>query len=188
MNVYEMIPVLENDAFRLRSVEKQDAAALTAVYGDKNALPFFNSDNCHGDIFFYDTLEKMEKAIDFWEDSYRNGWFVRWAIEEKQFGRLIGTVECCKRGESTTDTYGGMGILRVDVASLWEKAEVLSGLVALLLPKMYDWFDCTALMTKAPVYAVERIRALQANGFVPGDGPVVGEHDEMFRDYWVRKA
>ena len=23
------------------------------VYGDKNALPFFNSDNCHGDNFYY---------------------------------------------------------------------------------------------------------------------------------------
>ena len=37
---------------------------ILKIYSDKNALPFFNSDNCHGDNFYYPTKEKMDSAID----------------------------------------------------------------------------------------------------------------------------
>ena len=56
-NVYEECPILENDRFLLRFVTKEDATDLLKVYSDKNALPFFNSDNCHGDNFYYSTKE-----------------------------------------------------------------------------------------------------------------------------------
>lgn len=66
MNVYESIPTMEKGEIRLRPVMAADEAALLRVYGDPLALPFFNSDNCHGDIFYYDTPEKMRRAMDFW--------------------------------------------------------------------------------------------------------------------------
>ena len=65
-NVYEECPVLENERWRLHLIEKSDAEDLLNVYSDKNALPFFNSDNCDGDNFYYPTKEQMDKAIDFW--------------------------------------------------------------------------------------------------------------------------
>ena len=43
--IYEEIPVLENDDYLLRFVTADDANDLLKVYSDKNALPFFNSDN-----------------------------------------------------------------------------------------------------------------------------------------------
>ena len=52
MNVYESIPTMEKGEIRLRPVTAEDEAALLRVYGDPLALPFFNSDNCHGDIFY----------------------------------------------------------------------------------------------------------------------------------------
>lgn len=59
MNIYEECPVLENDLFLLRMVEENDVKDLLKVYSDINAVPLFNSDNCHGDNFYYETIERM---------------------------------------------------------------------------------------------------------------------------------
>ena len=75
--IYEEVPVFENNDYLLRFVKTEDAKDLLKVYSDKNALPFFNSDNCHGDNFYYNTREKMDKAIDFWLYSYKERFFVR---------------------------------------------------------------------------------------------------------------
>lgn len=72
VNIYEKCPVLENENFLLRIITKKDCDNLLKVYSDKNALPFFNSDNCNGDNFYYSTKEQMMEAIDFWILSYEN--------------------------------------------------------------------------------------------------------------------
>ena len=59
MNIYEECPVLENDLFLLRMVEENDVKDLLKVYSDIKAVPLFNSDNCHGDNFYYETIERM---------------------------------------------------------------------------------------------------------------------------------
>ena len=79
-NVYESCPVFENERYLMRCVKAEDAHDLLEVYGDKQALPFFNSDNCDGDNFYYPTKERMERAIHFWMQSYAAKWFVRWTI------------------------------------------------------------------------------------------------------------
>lgn len=185
MNVYESIPTMEKGEIRLRPVTAEDEAALLRVYGDPLALPFFNSDNCHGDIFYYDTPEKMRRAMDFWRTSWEQGWFVRWAIALRS--EVIGTVELCRRGESPDDPYSGMGILRVDVGSAWEKSDVLAAVMDALLPDAYALLNCRALMTKAAPYAVARVATLTECGFMRSDKPVMGHHGERFEYYWVRE-
>lgn len=66
MNIYETCPVLENDRFILRLIEAGDAEDLTHVYCDKSALPFFNSDNCHGSNFYCRNLEDVQNTIKYW--------------------------------------------------------------------------------------------------------------------------
>lgn len=185
MNVYESIPTMEKGEIRLRPVTAEDEAALLRVYGDPLALPFFNSDNCHGDIFYYDTPEKMRRAMDFWRTSWEQGWFVRWAIALRS--EVIGTVELCRREESPDDPYSGMGILRVDVGSAWEKSDVLAAVMDALLPDAYALLNCRALMTKAAPYAVARVATLTECGFMRSDKPVMGHHGERFEYYWVRE-
>lgn len=185
MNVYESIPTMEKGEIRLRPVTAEDEAALLRVYGDPLALPFFNSDNCHGDIFYYDTPEKMRRAMDFWRTSWEQGWFVRWAIALRS--EVIGTVELCRREESPDDPYSGMGILRVDVGSAWEKSDVLAAVMDALLPDAYALLNCRTLMTKAAPYAVARVATLTECGFVRSDKPVMGHHGERFEYYWVRE-
>ena len=75
-DVYVECPVLGNEAFLLQRTVMADAQELLEVYSDEKAVPFFNSDNCNGDNFFYRTLEQMQAEINFWEASYRSscGW------------------------------------------------------------------------------------------------------------------
>ena len=63
-DVYQDFPVFEDNNYMLRALVKEDAADLLKVYSDKAAVPFFNSDNCNGDHFFYDIMERVEQALD----------------------------------------------------------------------------------------------------------------------------
>ena len=116
MNIYETCPTLESEKFIIRLFKDDDCDDLLKVYSDKNALPFFNSDNCDGDNFYYSTKERMTDAIGFWHMSYENGWFVRLSIVDKETTSVIGTVELCLR--VSDDEFNNMGILRVDVRSV----------------------------------------------------------------------
>ena len=102
-DVYENCPAFENDKFLLRFSQLDDAEDLVSVYSDKNALPFFNSDNCHGDNFYYPNEDRMRQAIKFWLSSYSSKWFVRWTIIDKEKHEAIGTIEVFHR--SANDNF-----------------------------------------------------------------------------------
>ncbi|MDE6584685.1 MAG: hypothetical protein K2K15_04710, partial [Anaeroplasmataceae bacterium] len=63
MNIYENCPSLENADFLIRFIEGADAEDLLHVYSDKLALPFFNSDNCHGSNFYITNMTDMRNTI-----------------------------------------------------------------------------------------------------------------------------
>lgn len=181
-DVYQEVPQFENNAFLLRAVMPEDAEALLAVYSDKYALPFFNSDNCHGDNFYYPNWERMAQAIDFWICSYENGWFVRWSVVDKTIGKAVGTVELFTR--ASDDGLSG-AVLRLDLRSDYENRGIIENLLTLLLPRVPEYFT-SPVITKAPIYAVERIAALQALGFAPSSHLLVGEDGYAYNDYWEK--
>lgn len=84
ISIYEKCPVLESEHFLLRLTSDEDCDDLLAVYSDRFALPFFNSDNCNGDNFYYATHRQMQDAIVFWKQSYRSGCFARLSILNKR--------------------------------------------------------------------------------------------------------
>lgn len=86
-DVYKNCPQFENKRYLLRLVCKEDRLDLLKVYSDKAAVPFFNSDNCGGDDFYYKNEARMEKAIDYWLFEYARKGFVRWSILEQKSGR-----------------------------------------------------------------------------------------------------
>ena len=157
--VYEEVPVFENNEYLLRFVTLDDAKDLLKVYSDKNALPFFNSDNCHGDNFYYSTIERMNEAINFWLDSYKLKYFVRWSIVEKKSNTVIGTIELFHRiGD---DSFNHKGVLRLDLKSKFETAEVIQSIAGLIVPPAYELFDTDKIITKIPLYAIERQAAFE---------------------------
>lgn len=185
MNIYKICPVLENERFLLRLVENEDCGDLLRVYSDKNALPFFNSDNCHGDNFYYATRERMEEALAFWDLSYRNGWFARLSIVDKTISSVIGTIELCLR--VSEDSFDHVGILRIDVKSSYEKEEILYDIATLITPHVSEMLGCGEVITKGPIYAVERTRALERAGFSKSTQLLVGEDGYTYDGYWTMK-
>lgn len=183
MSIYEECPNLESGNFLLRLVENDDCGELLKVYSDKNALPFFNSDNCDGDNFYYATKERMAEAMEFWDLSYKNGWFARLSIVDKAASMVIGTVELCLR--VSEDEFNNMGILRVDVRSDYEKEDMLKDIFALITPHLPDMLGCSGILTKVPIYAVERIKAVRDVGFAKSEHFLIGKQGYAYDGYWV---
>jgi len=185
MNIYETCPVLENERFVIRLFQNEDCDDLLKVYSDKNALPFFNSDNCDGDNFYYATKERMEEAIGFWNMAYENGWFVRLSIVDKTVPVVVGTAEVCLR--VSEDEFNHMGILRVDVRSDYEQEKVLYDIFSLIAPELEEMLGCKGVLTKAPIYAVERIKAIQRAGFTKSEHFLIGKNGYAYDGYWTMK-
>lgn len=97
MNPYEKCPVYENETYLLKLVDIADAPDLLLVYSDEKSVPFFNSDNCGGDDFYYTSLERMRSAIEYWLWEYERKGFVRWSIYDKNMRHAIGTIELFNR-------------------------------------------------------------------------------------------
>lgn len=186
MSIYKTNPILQNGKFLLRLTENKDCDDLLKVYSDKNALPFFNSDNCDGDNFYYATKERMSQAMDFWDLSYKNGWFARLSIVDKAVSSVIGTVELCLR--VSEDEFNNMGILRVDVRSDCEKENELYNVFSLVLPEIENLLGCKGVLTKAPIYAVERIKAIQKAGFTKSEHFLIGKTGCAYDGYWTVKS
>lgn len=184
MNIYETCPILENENYILRLIEDQDALDLFDVYHDKLALPFFNSDNCHGSNFYCASLEDMKNTIHYWLIEYHDTHgFVRLSIFDKKIHKVIGTIEIFKR--VADDYFTQCGLLRIDLGSHFEKKEVIQSILDLIVSSFFDYLDCKKIATKAPVYAIERIEALQDKGFKKSTEILYGHHQEEYYDYWV---
>lgn len=185
MDIYESCPVLESERFLIRLFRDEDCDDLLKVYSDKNALPFFNSDNCDGDNFYYATKERMAEAVAFWHMAYENGWFVRLSVVDKTVENVIGTVELCLR--ASEDAFNNMGVLRVDVRSDYETEDALSDIFSLIAPEVEELLGCKGVLTKAPVYAVDRLKAIQKAGFTKSEHLLIGKNGYAYDGYWTRK-
>ena len=183
MNIYKTCPTLESERFTVRPFRDDDLDDLLKVYSDKNALPFFNSDNCDGDNFYYATAERMAEAMRFWHMSYDNGWFARLSIVDKAIPAVIGTVELCFR--TSDDEFNGMGVLRVDVRSDYEREDALYEIFALVTPRINALLGCEGALTKAPIYAVERIKAISRVGFTKSPRLLIGKTGYAYDGYWT---
>lgn len=186
MDIYKECPTLENDAYIVRLIEQGDAKDLMDVYGDKFALPFFNSDNCNGSNFYCTRLEDVENTIKYWLIEYReNRSFVRFSVVNKKEGKAIGTIEMFRR--ESKDCYDGCGLLRLDLRSRSEESGVIYGILSLVTEPFYGWFGCDRIVTKAAVYAVERIDALKKAVFVKSAEPLINAAQNIsYYDYWVK--
>lgn len=185
-DIYKECPVLENERFLLRLVAESDAKDLLKVYGDKNALPFFNSDNCGGDNFYYPTEERMLSAIRFWLREYSDRMYIRFAIVEKPSDTVIGTIELFNR--KAEDYFNNCGLLRLDLRPDYENAGDIGAVLSLILEPAYELFDCSMIATKAPIYAVDRIHALKEKGFALSEEYLISGHTGKAYDwYWVKE-
>lgn len=157
INPYAECPVFETGHFQLRLIRQEDASDLLTCYGDPLARPFFNADNCW-DAFEYGTIAEMEDSVGKWVHAYTQGWFIRWSIIDRQTDRAVGTVEMFS---------GDIGVLRVDVASAYEKQPLLQELFTLAVEQFPLLFNTKQMLTKVVPQATERLQAVENAGFSP---------------------
>lgn len=183
MNPYAACPVFENNNYLLRLVETSDVPELLRVYADERAVPLFNSDNCHGDDFHYTTLKRMQEAMDFWLEAYRNNWFVRWAIIDQKKSETVGTIELFNR--QAKDYFNNCGLLRLDLRSDYETAQAIYEILSLIIPQTYEMFDCRMIAAKVPPFAAERKAAVEKLGFAASSEDLIGDDGTHYADYYV---
>lgn len=181
---YEKCPVYENENYLLRLVEESDAQDLLLVYSDEKAVPLFNSDNCNGDDFHYTSLERMQSAVEFWQQAHQNKWFVRWTIIDKNSRQAVGTIELFNR--SADDYFNDCGLLRLDLRSDHERTDHIVDILSLIVPPTFELFECRMIATKVPLFAAERKAAVEKLGFTLSEEAMIGSNDGVrYTDYYV---
>lgn len=180
MNIYEECITYENDLIKLRKTSKEDSEELLKCYSDENAVLLFNSDNCHGDNFYYTTIERMIQAIDFWEYSYENKYFVRWTVILNDTNEKIGTIEMFHR--IAEDEFNHYGVLRIDLQSKYETQSIIEAILDISNEFFYEAFDVKMILTKGVLIAKERIKALNNKGYKP-----INRKFMIYDDYYCRE-
>ncbi|MBR4049934.1 MAG: GNAT family N-acetyltransferase [Clostridia bacterium] len=182
-DVYKRCPSFENERFLLRFAELSDCDDLLKVYSDKKAVPFFNSDNCGGDDFYYTTTQRMTEAIKYWLWEYGRKGFVRWAIVDKSSDKVIGTIELFRR--TADDFFTDCGLLRLDLRSDYEKSDIIENILSLITPPTFTLFNCDKIATKSVEVAEERRKALVNCGFSLSFEKLIGHDGTLYSDYYV---
>ena len=169
------------------TVSENDVNDSLKVYGDKKALPYFNSDNCHGDNFYYPTGKKMLEAIRFWLREYSERKYVRFTIFDKAENVAVGTIEIFNR--KSEDYFNDCGLLRLDLHPDYENNRGgIADVLRLITEPIYNLFHCEMIATKVPAYAVERIAALKKLGFASSNECLIGEDGKAYDGYWVKAS
>ncbi len=178
-DIYEECPIYKNKLITLRQTTIEDAQELLMCYSDEKAVPFFNSDNCHGDDFHYTTIERMKQAIDFWDFSYKNKYFVRWTVILNNTNEKVGSIEMFHR--IADDEFNHYGILRVDLQSDYETQPVIDDISEIVNENFYKAFDVKAILTKAIPEAAERITSIVQKGYQP-----INRRLMTYDDYFIK--
>lgn len=179
-DIYEQCPIYKSDIITLRQTTSDDAKELFKCYSDEKAVPFFNSDNCNGDDFHYISIEKMKQAIDFWDYSYKNKYFVRWTVILNDTKEKIGTVEMFHRIED--DEFNNYGVLRIDLQSNYEKQRYIDAILEIANGNFFKAFNVEFILTKAIPDATERIVSLARKGYLPLNKKFV-----IYDHYFIRE-
>lgn len=180
MDAFIVCPTYETEHFKIRKLEREDAEELFSCYSDSEAARFFNGDCC-GDDFYYTDKEKFGVCVEYWLSRYTEHDFVRWSIQDKEKRCLIGTMEVCPSLKYTADGRM-MGILRIDLKSEYERQEILTELMDVLIEHSYDDFHVASIIMKIQKEAGERQKLIKKYQFVAAKE----ECNISLEDYYIR--
>lgn len=166
---YIRCPVIETAHFTLRLVRLEDAEPLLRCYGDPEAQALFNADNCTSD-FRFQTVTEMREYIEIWLGEYQRRAYIRLAVVDKAQGVPVGTFEMFGSKNKS-------GVLRLDLAAVYEKRKYLRELLGQCVRDFYLLFQVRQMRTKVPVLAKERAAVCKALGFQP----------QRDTNYWSRE-
>ncbi|MDE6318410.1 MAG: N-acetyltransferase, partial [Lachnospiraceae bacterium] len=63
----------------------------------------------------------------------------------------------------------------------------LYDIASLITPHLSEMLGCDGVITKVPIYAVERMKAIQKAGFSKSDQLLIGKTGYAYDGYWIMK-
>lgn len=81
---FDAFPEIETERLILREIMPEDAPAIFAIFGDDAVTRYY-------DLETYTNQTQAEELIDFFDESFELERAIRWGIERKADGRLMGT-------------------------------------------------------------------------------------------------
>jgi len=161
-NPFVKCPEYETENFLVTQIKMEDAEDLFEVYSDLITRKHMNNDNCGGE-WPCDSLEVVQKGIKSWIQEYEDKYYIRWTITQKNSMKHIGTIELAP-APGRLRFFDGIcttGILRVDIKSELETAEVFSEIYEMTNTEMIEVFGIEKIITKGNFSETERIRGLE---------------------------
>jgi ribosomal-protein-alanine N-acetyltransferase len=83
-NVFASFPELETDRLILREIVPEDAPAIFRIFSNEMVTHYY-------DLVTYTRVEQAAELIDFFDESFELERAIRWGIERKADGVLMGT-------------------------------------------------------------------------------------------------
>lgn len=167
-NLFINCPVYEAEQLRFRKVSLEDTQQLFQVYKDPITLAHMNNDNCGGKWPCH-SPEVVRAGIQGWEREYDERFYIRWTIVNTLTQECIGTLELAPY-PNTTRFFDGQcqsGILRVDVKSDLEKAEIFQAIFKMSIKHMFLDFDLQYILTKCRPEESQRRIGLRLSNYLP---------------------
>ena len=82
--VFDTFPEIETDRLLLREILPDDAPAIFRLFSDDQVTRYY-------DLTTYTALSQAEELVDFFDESFELERAIRWGIERKADGALLGT-------------------------------------------------------------------------------------------------
>ena len=105
--------MLETQRLILRPLAESDAQDIFEIFSDKQVMKYY-------DLLPFETLERAREQIDFFTSGFAQKQMIRWGIELKDNGKLIGTcgffafnedAEKAELGYELNSSYQGKGLM-----------------------------------------------------------------------------
>jgi len=179
VNPFDECPVYETAHFVFSLVCEDDAEDLFICYSDPVTLAHMNNDNC-GDKWRPQSPDALKFA---WQKDYELRRFLRWSVKRKDSGKTVGTIEIAPLpwGRWFFGDEKPIGILRIDLLSVYETAALLSEIITLMATEIMEDFEVNQVVMKAPTDQPEKVCALLENEFVPTKIDIL-----PFEDYYLK--
>ena len=83
-DIFDKPVTFETDRLRLRLLTQQDTRDIYEIFSDRQVMKYY-------DLSPFESLERAEEQIDLFTNGFEQRTMLRWGIELKDGGKLIGT-------------------------------------------------------------------------------------------------
>jgi len=85
LEIFRVFPEFESERLRFRDIRQSDVDDLFEIYNNNATLKYQV-------ISPFKSVMEMKRYVEIISDGYQNRYFIRWALEHKESGKLIGLI------------------------------------------------------------------------------------------------